>query len=232
MFELPEEIKKISAGKIEFSRTREEVEERAHQHETEDRQAKRALKRKRQRQRKKEQRLKQQQEDEEEANDLKGYMTARGPKKDDPIHLDRENKNDNQNDGQFYKEHGSSQNTPQKKEPAENKGKWSLKDLNPTHMMLLNEKLSEYQDVPRHFSEPKKKYYPSPDLRPEVVEALDEDQRQALIMSLEQRKLNLQPMTSFYDVDINSLKEERSLLSNFLTYRKKFEQSQQIRLES
>ena len=48
-------------------------------------------------------------------------------------------------------------------------------------MRILNEKLDEFQEMPRHMSEPRMKYVPSPDLRPEALEEADEMQRNVLI---------------------------------------------------
>jgi hypothetical protein len=36
-------------------------------------------------------------------------------------------------------------------------------------MKMLNEKLDEFQEKPRNMSEPKLKYVPTPDLRPEAI---------------------------------------------------------------
>ena len=41
-------------------------------------------------------------------------------------------------------------------------------------MRILNEKLDEFQEMPRNMSEPRMKYAPSPDLRPEALEEADE----------------------------------------------------------
>lgn len=41
-------------------------------------------------------------------------------------------------------------------------------------MRILNEKLDEFQEMPRNMSEPRMKYVPSPDLRPEALEEADE----------------------------------------------------------
>lgn len=48
-------------------------------------------------------------------------------------------------------------------------------------MRILNEKLDEFQEMPRNMSEPRMKYVPSPDLRPEALEEADEMQRNVLI---------------------------------------------------
>jgi hypothetical protein len=40
-------------------------------------------------------------------------------------------------------------------------------------MQKLNNKLDEYQDKPRNFSEPKLRYVPTTDLRPEVIESMN-----------------------------------------------------------
>lgn len=40
-------------------------------------------------------------------------------------------------------------------------------------MQKLNRKLDEFQDKPRNFSEPKLRYVPTADLRPEAIEALN-----------------------------------------------------------
>jgi hypothetical protein len=42
-----------------------------------------------------------------------------------------------------------------------------------TQLKLLNEKLDEYIEKPHNFSEPRRKYVQSPDLRPEAIEALE-----------------------------------------------------------
>lgn len=51
--------------------------------------------------------------------------------------------------------------------------KWSLKDCNLRQLKMLNEKLDDYQEKPYAFSEPRKRYVPSPDLRPEAIESLE-----------------------------------------------------------
>lgn len=48
-------------------------------------------------------------------------------------------------------------------------------------MRILNEKLDEYWELPRSMSEPRLKYVPSPDLRPEALEEADDVQRQILL---------------------------------------------------
>jgi alpha-beta hydrolase superfamily lysophospholipase len=48
-------------------------------------------------------------------------------------------------------------------------------------MRILNEKLDEFQEMPRNLSEPKMRYVPSPDLRPEALEEADEAQRQLIL---------------------------------------------------
>ena len=40
-------------------------------------------------------------------------------------------------------------------------------------MQKLNNKLDEYQDKPRNFSEPKLRYVPTADLRPEAIESMN-----------------------------------------------------------
>ena len=42
-------------------------------------------------------------------------------------------------------------------------------------MQKLNDKLDEFEPMPRNRSEPRMKYYPSPDFRPEAMEKLDEE---------------------------------------------------------
>ena len=44
--------------------------------------------------------------------------------------------------------------------------------MTPSEIKKLNEKLDEFQDKPRNLSEPKLKYIPAPDLRPETIEQL------------------------------------------------------------
>jgi hypothetical protein len=51
--------------------------------------------------------------------------------------------------------------------------KWNLTDCNLRQLKMLNDKLDEFQEKPNSFSEPRKRYVPSPDLRPEAVEALE-----------------------------------------------------------
>ena len=46
---------------------------------------------------------------------------------------------------------------------------------------MLNEKLDDYAEKPYNFSEPRKRYVPSPDLRPEAIEALEPRQKQVLM---------------------------------------------------
>ena len=54
-------------------------------------------------------------------------------------------------------------------------------------MRILNEKLDEYQELPRSLSEPRMKYAPSPDLRPEAIaEVTDDAQKQQLLMAFQQ----------------------------------------------
>jgi hypothetical protein len=50
---------------------------------------------------------------------------------------------------------------------------WGLDQLTPSQMQKLNCKLDEYQDKPRNMSEPKLKYIPTPDLRPEIFANLN-----------------------------------------------------------
>ena len=52
-------------------------------------------------------------------------------------------------------------------------------------MRILNEKLDEYQELPRNISEPKMKYVPSPDLRVEALEEADEAQRAVLLEQMQ-----------------------------------------------
>lgn len=44
--------------------------------------------------------------------------------------------------------------------------------MTPSQIKTLNAKLDQYQDKPRNFSEPKLKYMPTPDLRPEAIAKL------------------------------------------------------------
>ena len=63
---------------------------------------------------------------------------------------------------------------------------WGLHRLNPHQMRILNDKLDEFQDKPRNMSEPRMKYVPSPDLRPEALEEADEVQRTILLQQMKQ----------------------------------------------
>lgn len=49
------------------------------------------------------------------------------------------------------------------------RSEWGLEKLHPRQMKLLNERLDQFQDKPRNMSEPKMRYVPSADLRPEAV---------------------------------------------------------------
>ena len=51
-------------------------------------------------------------------------------------------------------------------------------------MRILNDKLDEFQDKPRNMSEPRMKFVPSPDLRPEALEEADEVQRTILLQQM------------------------------------------------
>lgn len=59
--------------------------------------------------------------------------------------------------------------------------KWSLTHCNLRQLKMLNEKLDEFQEKPASFSEPRRRYVPSPDLRPEAVEALEPHQKLQLM---------------------------------------------------
>ena len=67
----------------------------------------------------------------------------------------------------------------------EEKG-WSLKDLNLKQMKLLNEKLDDFQEKPRNRSEPKLKYVPSPDFRPQALAEAEPPQRALLEQKLQE----------------------------------------------
>lgn len=67
----------------------------------------------------------------------------------------------------------------------EEKG-WSLKDLNLKQMKLLNEKLDDFQEKPRNRSEPKLKYVPSPDFRPQALAEAEPHQRALLEQKLQE----------------------------------------------
>jgi hypothetical protein len=58
--------------------------------------------------------------------------------------------------------------------------KWSLDAMTPSQIKKLNAKLDQYQDKPRNFSEPKLKYMPTPDLRPEAIAKLQPQVRYQL----------------------------------------------------
>ena len=55
-------------------------------------------------------------------------------------------------------------------------------------MRILNQRLDEVQELPRNLSEPRLKYFPSPDLRPEVLQETDEVQRSILMRQIETMK--------------------------------------------
>ena len=67
-------------------------------------------------------------------------------------------------------------------------------------MRKLNEKIDDYQPMPLNRSEPRKKYYPSPDFRPEAFAELDDKQRAILMhrYDLEQEGI---PQTGKIDYD-------------------------------
>jgi hypothetical protein len=60
---------------------------------------------------------------------------------------------------------------------------FSLKDLDPEQMREINNLLMEYIEVPRAHSLPRRRYVPSPDMRPEALmdDRLDDQQRQMLL---------------------------------------------------
>ena len=60
---------------------------------------------------------------------------------------------------------------------------FALKDLDPEQMREINNLLMEYIEVPRAHSLPRKRYVPSPDMRPEALmdERLEESQRELLM---------------------------------------------------
>ena len=55
--------------------------------------------------------------------------------------------------------------------------------MTPSKLQMLNEKLDEVQEIPRNLSEPRMKYFPSPDLRPEALEEVESDEiRRAILL--------------------------------------------------
>ena len=93
-------------------------------------------------------------------------------------------------------------------------------------MQKLNDKLDEFEPMPRNRSEPRMKYYPSPDFRPEAMEKLDEEQRRIFLQKKFQLEHQNIPWTGYCDYDANQIMEEKEKLKNFLSYRKQFEMSQ------
>lgn len=69
----------------------------------------------------------------------------------------------------------------QREAEAEEMADWSLRRLDSHQMAILNERLDDVQEMPRNLSEPRKRYVPSPDLRPEVLEEADDMQKQVLL---------------------------------------------------
>lgn len=69
----------------------------------------------------------------------------------------------------------------QREAEAEEMADWSLRRLDSHQMAILNERLDDVQEMPRNLSEPRKRYVPSPDLRPEVLEEADDIQKQVLL---------------------------------------------------
>ena len=53
-------------------------------------------------------------------------------------------------------------------------------------MKLLNEKLDDFQEKPRNRSEPKLKYVPSPDFRPQALAEAEPHQRALLEQKLQE----------------------------------------------
>ena len=85
--------------------------------------------------------------------------------------------------------------------------------------------------MPLNRSEPPKKYYPSPDFRPEAIAELDEKQR-AILMQQYQLEQDGIPQTGRFDYDDEMIQNEKEKLNLFLNYRKQFEMSQQVRIQS
>ena len=57
--------------------------------------------------------------------------------------------------------------------------------------------------MPRTLSEPRMRYVPSPDMRPEALEEADDVQRQLLIQQMKQMQETGVAPTSFYSYDFN-----------------------------
>ena len=85
--------------------------------------------------------------------------------------------------------------------------------------MILNEKLDDYQEMPRNMSEPRMKYVPSPDLRPEALEEADEGQRQILLQQMKQIQETGHTPVGHYSFDFNKYQTERMKLNQFIEYR-------------
>ena len=191
MFELPEDLKKISAGKIIEVQKKQKnpsspgLDQRGRREQTEDDEnildkgAKRAAKKRRQKERKREEKQ-------------QALEEAKMEKEKEKKSKQQDNKPLRPNTGKFKKsggttlarqnESGSKRNTRHNedidKAAAE---EWSLKNLSHQQMSLLNAKLDEYQECPRNLSEPIKRYVPSPDFRPESLEQADEEQQELLL---------------------------------------------------
>lgn len=103
--------------------------------------------------------------------------------------------------------------------------KWSLKDCNLRQLKMLNDKLDDYQEKPYTFSEPRKRYVPSPDLRPEAIESLEPHQRDVLMQQLQYMQESGQELAGYHTYDFDKVEENKVKLENFHLYRKKFEAS-------
>lgn len=87
-------------------------------------------------------------------------------------------------------------------------------------MKRLNQKLEEFAEKPRTLSEPKLRYIPTADLRPEAIEAMEPQARWLLQKQLQE---GTYVDKDAYQLDDREYQTEKELLINFLTYRRKFE---------
>jgi len=58
---------------------------------------------------------------------------------------------------------------------------WSLDQMTPNQLKMLNKKLDDFQEKPRNRSEPRMKYVPSPDFRPQTIEEAEPHVQQLIL---------------------------------------------------